>query len=130
MQALSDTLFYDGKCSLCAGEIKLLRRLQTSTLELIDVHAVHDTVIHELGTSKNQMLQVLHLRTADGRLMLGLDATAQAWSHTRIGWLFAILRLPLIKTIADKVYYRWAEKRACNLGYDSCQVPDTSAHNK
>ena len=103
-----DTLFYDGRCPLCMREIRLLQRIKDSGLQLQDLHEVED----EAGTPGRLLkLTTLHLQTADGQWLTGVDATVRAWSHTRWGWLFAILRWPLLGPVADAIYGYWARKR-------------------
>ena len=103
-----DTLYYDGRCPLCMREVHLLQRIKDSSLRLQDLHEVAD----EAGTPGRLLkLTTLHLQTADGQWLTGLDATARAWSHTRWGWLFAILRWPLLGPLADAMYRYWARKR-------------------
>lgn len=113
---MTDTLFYDGQCPLCAGEIKYLRRLKDNALELVDIHSP-TFATHSEGLERKQMLAILHLKTDDNLWLRGLDATLRAWRHTRFGWLLSPLRWPGIKQIADWLYLRWARKRACRLGY-------------
>lgn len=114
MNQSTDTLFYDGQCPLCAHEIKLLSKLKTAGLDLVDIHGLSATSA-ELPIadfpSPEQMLRILHLRTGDGGWKLGVDATVGAWSHTRIGWLWRALTLPGIRWLADKAYYPWARRR-------------------
>ncbi len=120
---MSATLFYDGRCALCSKEMRLLTRLKRPDLHLLDIHT-SDLSQWQLPpietpglTATTQLLSVLHLRTAEGRWLLGLDATVAAWSYTPLGWLFKPLRWPLIRPIADTFYTRWAQARACRLGY-------------
>jgi len=102
------TLFYDGRCGLCAGEIQRLARLQQGTLALQDIHALED----ETGLPEHDvLLQTLHLRTADGHWLIGADANVAAWQHTRHGWLWRWLRWPLVRVIVDAVYRPWARWR-------------------
>ncbi|MGS2716862.1 thiol-disulfide oxidoreductase DCC family protein [Eionea flava] len=103
-----DTLYYDASCPLCAKEITHLTRLQKGTLICADLHTELPVLLTE---QKENMLKVLHLYTHDGRCLLGLDATVRAWQHTAFGWIFAWLRWPLIKPIADKCYTQWADQR-------------------
>ncbi len=117
-----DTLYYDGKCALCAHEINLLKKWQRGKLSLIDIHRASASQLAEVNRSQIELLSVLHLRTKSGDVLTGLDATARAWSHTVFGFLFALLRWPLIRPVADYVYQRWAVNRACKLGYDSCEI--------
>lgn len=119
---MNDILFYDGNCSQCAGEIRLLSRLKDSALDLVNIH---DTQTQFGDKTPHELLSVLHLKQSDGEWQLGLDATVSAWRHTSFGWLLLPLRWPLIRNIADWAYYRWADKRACRLGYsDKCRLND------
>lgn len=117
---LQDTLYYDASCPLCSKEIAHLKRLQKGTLVCADLHTeLPDT----LTSQKNNMLRVLHLYKSDGHCLMGLDATVHAWQHTKFGWLLSWLRWPLIKSVADKCYTQWANRRY-RKKYDcnSCNV--------
>lgn len=132
-----DILFYDGSCPLCAKEIQWLEKIQqkraSRSLQLQNIHSFgikdrhiqeshaqngtqypplpNSSSLDEPSDTKAQMLQTLHLLTANQEWKLGLDATVHAWSHTPYGFLLRPLRWPLIKTIADTLYTRWAKKR-------------------
>ncbi|MCH2191730.1 MAG: DUF393 domain-containing protein [Gammaproteobacteria bacterium] len=109
----TETLYYDGKCALCSKEIKTLQRLKDSDLVLIDLHSLRNDEFTQ--SPKSAMLELLHLQTANGTWLTGLDATVQAWSHTKIGWLFKPLRWPVVGTVADFFYKKWASRRYCKL---------------
>lgn len=98
-------LYYDGKCSLCSREISLLNTFKNSQLELVDLWQV------DIDIPRYELQRILHLRTAQGDWLTGLDATASAWQHTKFGFILAPLRWPLIKQIADNVYIRWTKQR-------------------
>ena len=102
------TLYYDGSCPLCQTEIAKLRRLGDASLVLTDIHSLSqdDTV-----PDRDTLLRDLHFRTADNRLLTGVDANVAAWQHTRYGFLFRWLRWPLIRPVANLVYRRWADWR-------------------
>lgn len=110
MSASGDTLFFDGQCPLCAREISTLQRLQRGGLAFVDVHQQPDSpdVQHP---DREQMLRRLHLRQADGTWKIGLPATVQAWSHTRLGWLMQPLLWPGVYQLVDWLYRRWADRR-------------------
>jgi predicted DCC family thiol-disulfide oxidoreductase YuxK len=57
------------------------------------------------------MQTTLHLQTAEGTWLTGLDANVRAWSHTRWGLPWQVLRLPLIRQVADLSYNSWAQRR-------------------
>lgn len=106
--SVPDTLHYDGRCPLCMREIRLLRRIAGPGLVLVDLHQVPDQQGHPTRLTK---LTTLHLQTADGEWLTGVDASVRAWSHTRWGPLFRVLRWPVLGPLADAVYRFWARKR-------------------
>ncbi len=113
----TDTLFYDGLCSLCSSEVRTLKRLQRGSLAFADIHQLEP---NQATPSREALLRRLHLRTADGQWLTGLEATVQAWSHTRWGALFRPLIWPGLNKVTHPVYARWAERRyrrlyACNV---------------
>lgn len=107
-KSTTDTLYYDGHCPLCTAEMARLGKLSDGGLELRDIHALQpDPALPDRET----LLRNLHLRTADGRLLTGIEANVAAWQHTRLGPLWRWLRWPLIRPIADAAYRVWADRR-------------------
>jgi predicted DCC family thiol-disulfide oxidoreductase YuxK len=100
-------LYYDGSCPLCSAEMTHLQKQQSGQLDLLDIHS---TPMPD-GKKAEDLLAVLHYRSADGRWLTGLDANVAAWSHTRLGPLWRILRWPLIRPLADYLYALWARRR-------------------
>ncbi len=123
-----DTLFYDGNCPLCMREVRLLTRIADEGLLLTDLH---DVAENPDEPSSLERLKNLHLRTGDGEWLTGVDATIRAWSHTRWGFLFKVLRWPAAGPVADSAYRYWARKRYQRLyGCGECTVPKQSANSK
>lgn len=120
-----ETLYYDGSCPLCRREITHLEKISDCHIDFIDVH--------DRGMSGRKMstqeiaarLRVLHLETASGTVLKGLDANVAAWQHTRWGFLFRPLRWPLIRQVADRLYGYWADRRFDRLYPDGYKRPDT-----
>lgn len=104
-----NTLYYDGTCPLCSFEIGHLQKLMDDNLCLVDVHNVREA--GQQLPPKPAMLQRLHLQTAEGELVTGLDATVTAWQHTRWGFVLKVLRWPVVNTVADACYNLWASRR-------------------
>lgn len=104
---MTDTLYYDGQCPLCDKEVARLRALSGDQLAVCDIHTVDDAEL----PSRDELLRSLHLRTADGRLLRGLDANVAAWQHTRLGFLWRWLRWPWIRAWAGRAYDAWARWR-------------------
>ena len=105
---MPDRLFFDGRCPLCRREIALLQSLQRGGLVFEDIHSYCPGAD---DPGREAMLRVLHLQTADGNWLLGLDATVRAWCHTRWGWLVRILDRAAVRPRAERLYRRWAQRR-------------------
>jgi predicted DCC family thiol-disulfide oxidoreductase YuxK len=135
--SVCDTLYYDGACPLCNAEVKRLRDLADSRLQLVDVHEIASGGVAELSERKPEgaaerggapagadlpgrvaLLRNLHYRRSDGTLLSGLDANVAAWQHTRLGPLWRWLRWPLIRPFADRLYSLWAERRYRRLYHE------------
>lgn len=122
------TLYYDGLCPLCQREMKLLRRLKSDALRLLDIHKQWQLPAEE----RESMLRQLHLLMPDGRWLIGADASVEAWRYTRIGWLIKPLRWPLIGSVVDRVYRRWALSRFRRLygsGRYLCTLPEDAQND-
>ncbi|MBW4935357.1 thiol-disulfide oxidoreductase DCC family protein [Marinobacter sp. F4206] len=119
MEPRYDTLFYDGRCPLCAREIRTLRKLQDGNLIFADIHEQHGN--NPLVPDHEDLLRRLHLMTPSGDWVTGLHANVRAWSHTTVGFLFKPLLWPLVFPIASRIYENWADRRyerkyACAIG--------------
>ena len=107
-RAPRDTLYYDGKCSLCNAEMNKLRVVKNDSLELVDIHTLDED---PSLPSRDELLRSLHLRTAQGSLMIGLDANVGAWDHTPFASRWRLLQSPVIRPFADLAYRLWARWR-------------------
>ncbi len=100
------TVFFDGDCPLCAREVAFYRRLDGKrALRWRDVRGNAADLARE-GVSQSQALARLHVRTAGGRIVTGVDAFVAIWE-----------RLPgfrAIAPIARRSPVRWVLAR----GYD------------
>ena len=111
-----DTLYYDGKCALCNAEMARLRTLKADSLELVDIHSVaEDSTLPD----RDQLLRQMHLQTAQGDFVTGLEANISAWEHTPYGARWRLLRLPLVRTLADLGYRIWARWRYRRLYHNA-----------
>ncbi len=104
---MKETLYYDGKCSLCVAEMDKLAVIKGDQLDLKDIHQLSDQLTEQ---EQDKMLRVLHLQRGD-QWITGIDANIAAWQHTRWGWIWRVLGWPIIKPVANLVYQRWARWR-------------------
>ena len=102
-----DTLYFDGQCPICTREVTKLQELSGDSLFLQNIHEVEEG---DLPT-RETLLRELHLKTADGDMLVGIDANVAAWQHTRFGVFLRWLRWPLIRSFSSRVYALWAERR-------------------
>lgn len=104
------TIFYDGQCPLCLAEMKHLKALDDQNL--LDLQDLHQTAFAEKfpQVDPEKAMTVLHGRY-QGRDIYGLDVTYQAWRAVGKGTWVAILRWPLVRSLADLVYLFFAKHR-------------------
>ncbi|MEL7044789.1 MAG: DUF393 domain-containing protein [Pseudomonadota bacterium] len=111
-----DTLYYDGRCPLCAAEIEALRDLRGEQLALVDIHSSTAVSPEDgISPSRDELLRTLHLRRADGHWLTGADANVSAWAGTRRGAVLRALRWPVIRHAVDLAYAIWAKWRYWRL---------------
>jgi len=107
---ITDTLFFDGSCPLCRREVAVLNKIKFESLHLVDIHHLDRRSSDDIPDDET-LLRTLHLQTADGEFLKGLDATVKSWSHTPYGWVFKPLHWPVIRPIASHIYKIWAARR-------------------
>ena len=73
------TVFYDGSCILCSREIDLYRRKNhEGRLEFVDISAPgFDPAAY--GKTREEFMDQLHVRDAEGRFFVGVDAFPAIW---------------------------------------------------
>ncbi len=104
------TIFYDGTCPLCTKEVKALKRHDThQRIHAVDIYSEEFANYPQIDAAKANT--VLHALDTNNKLLLGLDVTYRAWQLVGRGWLYAPLRWPLIKPVADWLYLRFANNR-------------------
>lgn len=101
-------LFYDGRCSLCAREMKLLAPRLAGKIFLKNLH---DVDFKEFaGVGKTSMMQQLHLW--DGQQFItGFDASLYYWQLAGFHRTTRLLRLPVIYATSNGCYRWWARWR-------------------
>ncbi|QZO15612.1 thiol-disulfide oxidoreductase DCC family protein [Pseudoalteromonas piscicida] len=126
-------VFYDGNCPLCVGEMNELKRFdQHNKIDLVNIHdnrfsTEFPEIEHEAAMAK------LHGYDSQGKLILGLDVTAAAWGQVGKHRWIKLLRLPIIRTIADGVYLFFARHRmkiSKLLAPNQCSIQNSGDCNR
>lgn len=140
MQNEQITILYDGQCPLCVKEMQHLQNADKhNRIILCDINAdtfaqLFPEISHQAAMSKLHGYLTQDQKT---RLLTGLDVTYHAWRLAGKGWLFAPLRWPGIKIIADYCYLKFAKHRftlsrwltgqsRCSSG--QCQISTGASH--
>lgn len=104
------TIFYDGTCPICAREMQALKqRDKENLIKLVDIYSDEFSLYPHIDANKAST--ILHALDQDQKLLLGLDVTHRAWQLVGKGWLYAPLRWPGIKLLADWCYIKFANNR-------------------
>jgi predicted DCC family thiol-disulfide oxidoreductase YuxK len=86
-------------------------------VEWIDIHRDPGR-LQEIGASQEFVRKRLHVVDASGAVRIGAEAFGALWSQTQMRPLAALLRMPVIRTVAGSAYnvfaaglYRWNKFR-------------------
>ncbi len=108
------TVFFDGSCPLCLRKMDRFQRLSHSgELCFVDI-SVEGFLAGEYGLEQAEFEEQMHLRDAQGRWVLGVDALTMIWAvlpgwHYR--WLSRVLSAPVINALARIGYRHIAANR-------------------
>ncbi|MFJ3058222.1 thiol-disulfide oxidoreductase DCC family protein [Herbaspirillum sp. NPDC087042] len=105
------TLYFDGRCSLCISEMERLRRWdKAGKLEFVDI-AQDGFEPASLGVDMAALNALLHSRTRDGRVLVGIDSIVAAYTLTGRGWLVGPLRFAPTRRLWSWLYRGIARNR-------------------
>ncbi len=96
----ADRLYYDDACPLCRREMDKLAACKDDRLTLVPVSSQPES-------ERKRLLSELHLQTAEGGWVRGLEANVRAWQHTRFSGLVSLLLHPAIRWAAEWGYALW-----------------------
>jgi predicted DCC family thiol-disulfide oxidoreductase YuxK len=101
------TIYFDGSCPLC---VKEMRSLQASDKRQ-QIRFVDVTRACPSHLDANAVMYELHVETTEGRLLKAVEANIYVWRLLgRKPWL-ALLKLPVIRTLATVGYRIFAKHR-------------------
>lgn len=120
-------IIYDSKCNVCKLEIDFLRRRDEKlTRKRVSQGFPHQTKLlftdlesdayssrdpRNGGVDYEKGMASMHAVTPEGQVINGVPVFRRAYEQVNLGWLFAVTRIPLVKTIADKAYNLFARYR-------------------
>ncbi|HEY1130879.1 MAG TPA: DUF393 domain-containing protein [Roseateles sp.] len=98
------TVYYDGACPLCRGEMALLmQRNAAGLLAFVDI-AADGFDPEPLGVQRGAMLSLMHVRTPDGGWLVGIPAFEVIYDATGFTRVARWLRRPWVARLAARAY--------------------------
>ena len=103
-QCAGATVYYDGACPLCRREIGLYRTSDgADNLAFVDVS--HPDATLPAGLTREAAMARFHVADASGQTLSGAAAFAALWLQLpRWRWLGHVVRLPVVRGIAERAY--------------------------
>ncbi|WP_175835035.1 thiol-disulfide oxidoreductase DCC family protein [Burkholderia anthina] len=104
-------LYFDGRCPLCAAEIRRLGAQDTRhRLAFVDI-AEPGFDPAPLGVDLCALNRELHARLPDGRMLTGMDSIVAAYTLVGRRGLVWLLRAPAVRDVFASLYRRLARNR-------------------
>lgn len=105
------TLYYDGNCPFCLAEMRRLMRWNSAgRLGFVDI-SMPDFDPELLGVDMAALDRELHSRTADGRLLVGIDSMLTAYTLVGRAWIVLPLRVRVLRPLLACLYRGFARNR-------------------
>jgi len=125
-------IFYDGSCSVCAGEVERYgRKDRDGRLILVDISAAGFDAA-TFGIPLAEFMYQMHVIDQSGRVFRGVEAFWAIWqafpTSTLLGSCGKLIMLPLINPIARLCYRMFAgirgylPKRNNDCSSGSCRI--------
>lgn len=119
-------VLYDGACPLCRTEmLRLKRRDPGNRLRLVNI-AAPDFNAPAWGFSQAALGMAMHVRSPEGRWLIGMAAIRHVYARVGLGWLLAPTGWWLLRRVFDAMY-AWVARhrlavsgRLLALGYGRC----------
>lgn len=125
-------IFYDGSCIVCATEMDYYRRRNPQQRLIFTDISTADFDAEQYGLTLQQFMAELHIRDADGRYFVGVDAFLALWGTFPSGSLYrlfgAAIALPgihLAATVGYRLFARYRQllpKHSADGETDTCNL--------
>ncbi|MEN9844293.1 MAG: hypothetical protein RLZZ612_2122 [Pseudomonadota bacterium] len=104
------TVYYDESCPICRAEMhNFMRRDRSHIVTFVDASA--PDFVPPSGHRTAEMMRLLHLHTADGRWLIGVDAFSLLYRRLGLPWVARALDAPVLRPLAEWLYPVVAEHR-------------------
>jgi predicted DCC family thiol-disulfide oxidoreductase YuxK len=105
------TIYYESACPLCHAEMhRLMLRNTGGLLWFADISAPDFGDI-PAGTTMQDLLDLIHARTADGRVIKGVEVFRLAYDAVGLKGISYAIRLPVLGPLAEWAYPLLARNR-------------------
>lgn len=97
------TVYYDESCPICRAEMhNFMRRDTAGIVSFVDASAAD--FVPPVGHSTVEMMRLLHLHTAEGRWLIGVDAFSLLYRRLGLPWVARVLDAPVLRPVAQVLY--------------------------
>ena len=124
-------VFFDGDCPLCVREINMLSRLdRRSRIKITDIAAPGFDAMATAGRSWDELMAEIHGRLPDGTMVTGVEVFRRLYGAVGLGFVLAPTRWPLLRTLSDAAYTKFARNRLRLTGRctdQTCALPPPEA---
>ncbi len=104
-------VFYDGACPLCLREVRMLDWLdRKARIRFTDI-ANEGFDAASVGLSYGALMDRIHGRLPDGRLIEGVEVFRRLYAAVGFGPIVALTRLPGVSQALDLAYTLFAKNR-------------------
>ena len=99
-------IIYNGSCPICSREIAVYERYAAQRALPLEFTPIDKADLAGLGLTPDAAARRLHI-LHEGRLVSGVEAFILVWeAMPRFRWLARLLRLPLLRPVAELIYDR------------------------
>ncbi|NET55861.1 MAG: DUF393 domain-containing protein [Symploca sp. SIO2E6] len=111
-------LLYDGECPLCVREVNFLSKRDAGRgiVAFVDIADPNYTPEAHGGIDFETAMGRIHALLPDGTIIKNIEVFRRVYEALDMGWIYAVTKLPIIGSIADKLYEIWADKRLALTG--------------
>jgi predicted DCC family thiol-disulfide oxidoreductase YuxK len=105
-------LLFDGDCPLCVKEVKFLdTRNEKGLIMFVDLADPMYSPEANGNISFEEGMKSIHGIDNKGNVFTGVRVFEKAYSLVGLGFVYSFTKVPVLLTIADKVYDVWAKYR-------------------